>query len=105
MASNSIKLKAKAGNGETVVKALIKHPMETGRRKDKETGENVPKHYIKELTCTHQGEIVMNAEWGPTISKNPFFSFTFTGGNPGDPVELTWQDNTGASETASATIK
>ena len=42
MASNSIKLKATAGNGETTVKALIKHPMETGRRKDKATGELVP---------------------------------------------------------------
>ena len=36
MASKTIKLKGKAVNGEVTVKALIKHPMETGRRKDKD---------------------------------------------------------------------
>jgi len=105
MASKSIKMKAKASNGETTVKALIKHPMETGRRKDKETGAAIPIHYIKEVTCSYQGEPVLTAEWGPTISKNPFLSFTFTGGAAGETIELSWVDNNGASESASATIK
>lgn len=102
--AKSIKLKAKAENGETTVKALIKHPMETGRRKDKDSGVAVPIHYIKEVTCTYQGEEIMMAEWGPTISKNPFLSFTFTGGAAGEKIELTWLDNKGEGETASATI-
>jgi len=104
MASKSIKLKAKAENGETTVKALIKHPMETGRRKEKEGGEPVPIHYIKEVTCTYQGEEILTTEWGPTISKNPFLSFSFTGGAAGEKIELTWLDNKGEGETASATI-
>ena len=104
MASNSIKLKAKAGDGETTVKALIKHPMETGRRKDKVSGELVPSHYIREFTCTYQGEPVLTSEWGPTISMNPFLSFTFTGGAPGEQIEISWKDNTGDSDSASATI-
>ena len=105
MASKSIKLKAKAENGETTVKALIKHPMETGRRKDKESGELIPAHYIEEVTCSYQGEPVMTTEWGPTISKNPFLSFKFTGGAAGETIELSWKDNKGGSETGSATIK
>jgi len=104
MASKSIKLKAKAENGETTVKALIKHPMETGRRKDKESGKVVPSHYIQEVSCSYQGEPVMTAEWGPTISKNPFLSFTFTGGAAGEEIEMNWKDNTGDSDSASATI-
>ena len=104
MASNSIKMKAKAENGETTVKALIKHPMETGRRKDKDSGEVVPAHYIQEVTCSYQGEPVLTSEWGPTISKNPFLSFTFMGGAPGEEIELTWKDNKGDSESKSATI-
>ena len=104
MASKSIKLKAKAENGETTVKALIKHPMETGRRKDKASGELIPAHYIKEVTCSYQGEPVLTTEWGPTISKNPFLSFTFTGGAPGEEIELSWEDNKGDSESFSATI-
>ena len=104
MASNIIILKASAENGETTVKALIKHPMETGRRKDKDSGAVIPAHYIKEVTCSHEGETVLTTEWGPTISKNPFLSFTFTGGAAGETVELTWLDNKGEGETASATI-
>jgi len=104
MASNSIKMKAKAENGETTVKALIKHPMETGRRKDKDSGEVVPAHYIQEVTCSYQGEPVLTSEWGPTISKNPFLSFAFMGGAPGEEIELTWKDNKGDSESKSATI-
>lgn len=104
MASKSIKMKAKAADGETTVKALIKHPMETGRRKDKATGEAIPIHYIQEVTCSYQGEPVLTTEWGPTISKNPFLSFKFTGGAPGETVELTWKDNTGDGESATAKI-
>ena len=104
MASKSIKMKAKASNGETTVKALLRHPMETGRRKDKKTKEAIPIHYIKEVTCSYQGEPVLTTEWGPTISKNPFISFKFTGGAPGEVIELTWTDNKGDSDSASATI-
>jgi len=104
MASKSIKLKAKAGNGETTVKALIKHPMETGRRKEKGTEEVIPIHYIKEVTCSYQGEPVLTTEWGPTISKNPFISFKFTGGAVGETIEMSWVDNNGDGESASATI-
>ena len=105
MASKSIKLKAKAENGETTVKALIKHPMETCRRKDKESGELVPAHYIEEVVCSYQGEPLLTSELGPTISKNPFLSFKFTGGAAGETVELSWKDNKGGSESATATIK
>ena len=105
MASKSIKLKARAENGETTVKALIKHPMETGRRKDKESGELVPAHYIEEVVCSYQGEPLLTSEVGPTISKNPFLSFKFTGGAAGETVELSWKDNKGGSESATATIK
>ncbi len=104
MASKSIKLKAKAENGETTVKALIKHPMETGRRKDKDSGKLVSSHYIQEVSCSYQGEPVMTAEWGPTIAKNPFLSFTFSGGAAGEEIEMSWKDNTGDSDSASATI-
>ena len=104
MASKSIKMKAKAENGETTVKALIKHPMETGRRKEKDSEVLIPIHYIQEVTCNYQGEPVLTTEWGPTISKNPFLSFKFLGGEPGEEIELTLTDNKGDGESTSATI-
>ena len=46
--ANRIKIKAVEKSGIVTVKALIKHPMETGRRKDHE-GKFVAFHHITEL--------------------------------------------------------
>ena len=87
--------------GITVVKALIFHPMETGLRKDKKTGKTIPAHFIEQVSVTHNGNRVLNCLWGPVVSKNPF---DISGTQSGDKIELTWTDNTGATQTASATI-
>lgn len=101
MATPSIKLRAKLANGETQVKALISHPMETGRRKDPASGALVPAHFIRELTCTVNGNKVLDMEWNATVSKDPYLAFALEGGAPGDEIALTWLDNLGNTETAS----
>ncbi|MCV6636299.1 thiosulfate oxidation carrier complex protein SoxZ [Candidatus Albibeggiatoa sp. nov. NOAA] len=99
------KVRAKLKNGIVQVKALVKHPMETGARKDKKTGEVIPAHYITEVSCTHNGTLVMQADWTGGISKNPYFSFNFAGGASGDKVAITWKDNKEETETVEAEIK
>jgi len=101
----SIKMRAAAKDGVTTIKALISHPMETGTRKDKKTGEKIPAHFIQEVVCEHNGNTVMTANWGPAISKNPYLSFRFTGGNAGDTVKLSWVDNKGNSDSSEGSIK
>ena len=101
---SSIKMRAKASGGVTTIKALISHPMETGTRKDKKTGEAIPAHFIQEVVCKHGDKTVMTAQWGAAISKNPYLSFKFTGGNAGDKVSLSWTDNKGNSDSAEASI-
>jgi sulfur-oxidizing protein SoxZ len=103
MAGN-IKIKAKAAGGDTSVKALMTHPMETGLRKDKKTGEVVPAHFITEVTCKWKDQVVMTALWSGGVSQNPYLAFKFKGGEKGDPVELTWLDNKGETETQTSKI-
>jgi sulfur-oxidizing protein SoxZ len=103
MAGN-IKIRAKAEGGETSVKALMTHPMETGLRKDKKTGEIVPAHFITEVTCKWKDQVVLTALWSGGVSQNPYLAYKFKGGEPGDPVELTWIDNKGGTETATDKI-
>lgn len=105
MAKSSIKVRAKVKKGEAKVKCLISHPMETGLRKNKKTGKLIPAHFIQEVVCEHGGKTVMTAQWGGTISKNPFLSFTFTGANAGDMIKISWVDNTGKSDTTEAKMK
>jgi sulfur-oxidizing protein SoxZ len=103
MAGN-IKIKAKAEGGETTVRALMTHPMETGLRKDKKTGEVIPAHFITEVTCKWKGKVVLTALWSGGVSQNPYLAYKFKGGAPGDEVELTWIDNKGGTETATDKI-
>ncbi|MFP4062296.1 MAG: thiosulfate oxidation carrier complex protein SoxZ [Halochromatium sp.] len=103
MAGN-IKIRAKHSDGVTTVKSLMSHEMETGLRKDKKTGEPIPAHFIKEVTTKWKDQVVMTALWSGGVSKNPYLSFKFNGGEKGDTVEITWVDNQGESETGTAEI-
>jgi sulfur-oxidizing protein SoxZ len=101
----TIKIRAKAADGITTVKTLVSHKMETGLRKDKKSGDMIPAHFITELTAEHNGKLVFTANWGPAISKNPYLSFKFKGGQAGDTIKITWVDNTGKGDSLEAAIK
>jgi len=105
MAKSSIKIRAKSQGGVTTVKSLMSHPMETGLRKDKKTGELIPAHFIQEVAAEWKGQSVMTANWGGAVSKNPYLSFKFKGGAEGDEVKLSWTDNQGNTDSTTATIK
>jgi len=101
---SSIKARAKMSDGVTTVKALVKHPMETGQRKDKKSGKLIPAHFIQEVVCEHNGTKVMTALWGPAISKNPYLSFKFSGAKAGDSLKISWVDNKGESDSTETKV-
>jgi sulfur-oxidizing protein SoxZ len=53
----------------------------------------------------HNGKQVMNANWGPAISQNPYLSFKFKGAAAGDTIKISWVDNMGKGDSAEAQIK
>lgn len=85
------------------VKMLMEHPMETGLRKDAK-GTAVPPHFIQNVTVTHNGRTVLSTQWGTAVAKNPFLSFRFKGGKPGEKIVATWIDNKGDKRVDEATI-
>ncbi len=99
---SEVKLRAAIKDGKCEVKALMTHPMETGRRKD-QAGNLIPAHYIQTLELLHNGNLMMEADWGGAISTNPFFSVSLTNVVAGDTIEVRWIDNKG--ETSSGSIK
>ncbi len=102
--SDSMKIRTKIEGDYIEVKALIKHPMETGIRKDKK-GNVIPAHYIEDLTAEANGKVVFSAEWGTGIAANPYISFRFKGAEAGDELKLSWKDNTGASDSLTVPIE
>ncbi|HHH38461.1 MAG TPA: thiosulfate oxidation carrier complex protein SoxZ [Sedimenticola sp.] len=104
MAKKSIKIRARLKGDVVTVKALMTHPMETGARKDKKTGELIPAHFIQEVKCESGGKVRLTAYWSGGVSKNPYLSFKFRGARKGDTLTLSWVDNTGKSASAEARI-
>lgn len=101
--ADPMKIRATMSGDKVEVKVLMAHEMETGQRKDSK-GALIPAHFIQSVTATHNGKVVLSAQWGPAVSKNPFLSFKFSGGKPGDKVQVTWTDNKGEKRTDEATI-
>lgn len=104
MARASIRIRATLEGEAVSVKALLTHPMETGRRKN-DAGEIVPAHFIQKVFADHKDRRVFEAYWGTGVSKNPFIAFKFTGGAKGDTLTLSWVDNQGQSDSAEVTVK
>lgn len=104
--ADSIKVRAKLSKegGLCEVKALIKHPMETGLRKDSKTNEIVPAHFIQEIVVKHNGAEILKGDWGGGVSANPYLSFSFKGAKVDDTVELSWRDNKGETDTGNSKV-
>ena len=94
--ATTIKIRTELNGDVATVRLLVKHPMDVGgKRKD---GTVVAPHFIKEITCTHNGEVVMLGHWGAGVARNPYLSFVFTGAAEGDELVVRWLDNQGASD-------
>ncbi|MBI2509352.1 MAG: thiosulfate oxidation carrier complex protein SoxZ [Betaproteobacteria bacterium] len=85
------------------VRILMMHPMETGLRRDSR-GDLVPLHYIRSVVVTHNGRIVLDAQWSQAISRNPFLGLRVKGARAGDKISVTWVDNKGDKRTDEATV-
>ena len=109
MAKKTIRIRARKKDDITTVKALITHPMETGQRKHSKTGKLIPAHYIQKVTATSMGiegcKILMTAHWGAGVSKNPYVAFKYKGGNSGDEITLSWEDNQDQSGTGTTKLR
>ncbi|HNU10422.1 MAG TPA: thiosulfate oxidation carrier complex protein SoxZ [Rubrivivax sp.] len=93
-----MRIRAQASDGKVVVRVLMSHEMESGQRRDS-AGKTIPPWFIQEVTATLNGTPVMRAQWGPSVSKNPFLQFTIKGGKAGDLLAISWVDNRGDTRT------
>lgn len=78
------------------VKTLVTHPMETGMRNDKKTGEKIPREIISQFSAIYNGKEVMKAIWHPAMSANPYSAFYLVAEETG-PMTLTWVDDNAES--------
>ena len=97
----SVPPKAKAG--EIIkLKTLIRHPMETGFRRD-HVGETIPRDILSEFVCLYNGEEVFRADFFPAVAANPYLTF-FTRATESGTLEFRWTHQSGKRFTDTAKI-
>ena len=101
--ADPMRIRAQAAGDKATVRVLMAHEMESGQRRDA-AGNVVPAWHINEVTASHNGTVVLTAEWGPAVSKNPFLQFTVKGAKVGDKITVSWKDTKGDSRTDEATV-
>lgn len=95
MAKPRVKVPKSAAAGEVItIKTLISHKMESGQRKDKKTGELIPREIINKFTCEFNGEVVFSTDIEPAVSANPYLEFNAKIEEAGT-FKFTWVDDNG----------
>ncbi len=101
--ADPMRIRAVLVGDKVEVKILMAHVMETGQRKDAD-GNTVPAHYIVTVRARCKDREVFSADFGPSVSKNPFLAFRFKGAAKGDKLTITWTDTAGDSRSDETTI-
>jgi len=101
--ADPMRIRAQMAGDKATVRVLMSHEMETGQRRDS-AGALVPAWFIQEVSASHNGKVVMQAQWGPSISKNPFLQFSVKGAKACDKITVNWVDNKGDKRTDEATV-
>jgi sulfur-oxidizing protein SoxZ len=102
--ADPMRIRAQAAGDKATVRVLMSHEMETGQRKDAAGKVDPAWHHPGSGPPNHNGKTVMTAEWGPSVSKNPFLQFNVKGAKAGDKIAVTWKDNKGDTRTDEATV-
>ena len=101
--ADPMRIRAQAAGDKATVRVLMAHEMESGQRKDA-AGKTIPAWHISEVSASLNGKVVLTAEWGPSVSKNPFLQFVIKGAKAGDKVQVSWTDNKGDKRSDEATV-
>jgi len=101
---STIKIKFKREESACLIRILIAHPMETGRRQDTVSGATVPAHFIQSVAIEHNGKVVASGQFGTAVARDPYLSLRLRDATTGDRVKVSWVDNLGQSDSEEALI-
>ena len=99
-----VKVPKKAEAGEIItIKTLISHKMESGQRKDKKTGELIPRKIINHFSATFNGTVVFETVIEPAVSSNPYIQFKVKVNESGE-FKFIWKDDDGSEYSTAKKI-
>ena len=94
LAPARVSMPAAAKKDEVIeIKALVRHPMETGYRIDN-VGQPIPRNIITLFTVTYDGVEIFRMDMYPAVAANPFVTLEIRASVSGELV-FTWTDDHG----------
>lgn len=99
-----IKIRAQAKGDVAEIRVQLMHPMESGQRKDAQTGKPIAAHFVKTFDIAVNGKLVVDGQTGPAVSRHPLFVVKVRGAKAGDKVSVSWVDNKGEKRSDEAVI-
>jgi sulfur-oxidizing protein SoxY len=107
--ASSMKMRARLmderspGKPVTELKIIILHPMRTGRSKN-DDGQLLPAHFMQLMQVVLNGQVIVDAQTGTGIARNPYFTFYIQEAKVGDVIAVNWQDNLGYEGHGQVTV-
>jgi|GEM_PF-70130 sulfur-oxidizing protein SoxY len=107
--ASSMKMRARLlvdsalGQQVAELKIIILHPMRTGRSKN-DDGRVLPAHFMQLMQVVLNGQVIVDAQTGTGISRNPYFTFYIKEAKVGDVIAVNWQDNLGYEGHGQVTV-
>jgi len=100
-----VRVPKKAKKGDIIeIKTLISHKMETGQRKDKKTGNLIPRKIINKFIVKLDDQQVFETIMHPSVSANPYIAFNLKAEKSGK-LDFEWHEDGGAVFKKSAKLK
>jgi len=101
-----VRVPKEAQKGQVIrVQMVITHPM-TPTRRDPQTGQEIPGHYLTKLQLFHNDQLVSEMNMGAGVSANPFIALPLKVESAG-VIKIAYEDNKGGKweKTAEITVK
>ena len=98
LANARVSMPEQAARGQAVeIKALMRHPMETGYRVD-DMGRPIDRHIIERFQVLYGDEVVFAIDLTQGVAANPFFAF-FVVATESAELRFEWLDDRGQVTT------
>jgi sulfur-oxidizing protein SoxZ len=101
---STLKIRTRREDGYTLLRVLINHPMETGRRKT-EQDELIPAHYIRSVQVMLNHAVVTECLFSTAVSRNPYLALHLPPCRAGDRIRVSWEDNLGQRDEGEIVIR
>ncbi|WP_295542877.1 thiosulfate oxidation carrier complex protein SoxZ [uncultured Thiohalocapsa sp.] len=101
--SDDIRIRSRRHADGVDVLVLMLHPMESGLRTD-DQGRRVPAHYIIDATITVDARVVLEAQLGIAVARDPLLQFRLDNAPAGGTIRVVWRDNRGVTQAATAVL-